>query len=223
MLLADALSASCDTDSHGAFAPPPSLSFSQTCHCLSLTARHSGIDPLLTLKKQQQQQQQQQLTRQQWLRSRAADVKEGRHLRPEASDPNTGSDCHTSGCAEGGGAARTEYRDQYIISYKLNSTWIDPEGVCDRLRTADECTVNPTDQYGGHRGGGGRRVGCPLTGASALVKEAIPALPGVSEGGADNITYSSTPGWRKANSFTFSARSYMHSVCIHDLSCFSTL
>lgn len=46
---------------------------------------------------------------------------------------------------EGGG----EHRDQYIISYKLNSTWIDPEGVCDRLRTVDECTVNPTDQYRG--------------------------------------------------------------------------
>lgn len=43
----------------------------------------------------------------------------------------------------------TEHRDQYIISYKLNSTSIDPEGVCDRLGTVDECTVNPTDQYGG--------------------------------------------------------------------------
>ncbi len=37
-------------------------------------------------------------------------------------------------------------RDQYIISYKLNSTWIDPEGVCDRLRSVDVCTVNPGDQ-----------------------------------------------------------------------------
>ena len=44
---------------------------------------------------------------------------------------------------------RTEHTDQYIISYKLNSTWIDPKGVCDLLRTVDECTVNPTDQYGG--------------------------------------------------------------------------
>lgn len=50
------------------------------------------------------------------------------------------------------------HRDQYIISYKLNSTWIDPEGVCDRLRTVDECTVNPIDQYGAKREGGGRRV-----------------------------------------------------------------
>lgn len=50
----------------------------------------------------------------------------------------------------------TPFRDQYIISYKLNSTWIDPEGVCDRLRTVDDCTVNPTDQYEGR---GGRRAG----------------------------------------------------------------
>lgn len=49
----------------------------------------------------------------------------------------------------GGGGEGRGHRDQYIISYKLNSTWIDPEGVCDRLRTVDECTVNPTDQYGG--------------------------------------------------------------------------
>lgn len=48
------------------------------------------------------------------------------------------------------------FKDQYIISYKLNSTWIDPEGVCDRLRTVDECTVNPTDQHGGTEG---KRVG----------------------------------------------------------------
>lgn len=53
------------------------------------------------------------------------------------------------GFTEGREEARTEHRDQYIISYKLNSTWIDPEGVCDRLRTVDECTVNPTDQYRG--------------------------------------------------------------------------
>lgn len=46
----------------------------------------------------------------------------------------------------GGGGG---HRDQYIISYKLNSTWIDPEGLCDRLRTVGECTVNPTDQYEG--------------------------------------------------------------------------
>lgn len=76
------------------------------------------------------------------------------------------------GCTEGGEGARTEHRDQYIISYKLNSTWIDPEGVCDRLRTVDECTVNPPDQYGGYRGGGVRRVGRPLTGVSAQGKEA---------------------------------------------------
>lgn len=57
-----------------------------------------------------------------------------------------------------------ERRDQYIISYKLNSTWIDPEGVCDPLRTADECTVNPADQY---RGKGGKRAGRPLTGVYA--------------------------------------------------------
>lgn len=86
---------------------------------------------------------------------------------PKTSDPNTDSDhrasvmimmmsqeivcvCVWSGV---GGAWHT---DQYIISYKLNSTWIDPEGVCDRLRTVDECTVNPTDQYGGDGGGGGR-------------------------------------------------------------------
>lgn len=51
----------------------------------------------------------------------------------------------------GGGGTQwgTDHRDQYIISYKLNSTWIDPEGVCDRLRSADGCTVNPTDQRGG--------------------------------------------------------------------------
>lgn len=55
------------------------------------------------------------------------------------------------GLQRGGG---TEKRDQYIISYKLNSTRIDPEGVCDRLRTVDECIVNPTDQYGGCREGG---------------------------------------------------------------------
>lgn len=42
-----------------------------------------------------------------------------------------------------------EHKDQYIISYKLNSTWIDPQGVCGRLRTVDECTVNPTHLYGG--------------------------------------------------------------------------
>lgn len=65
-----------------------------------------------------------------------------------------------------------EHRDQYIISYKLNSTWIDPEGVCDRLRTVDECTVNPTDQYEGQRGGGRRRGGRPLKGVSAQGKEA---------------------------------------------------
>lgn len=49
---------------------------------------------------------------------------------------------------EGWKGDRTEHRDQYIISYKLNSTEIDPEGVCERLRTVDECTVNPTDQCG---------------------------------------------------------------------------
>lgn len=47
---------------------------------------------------------------------------------------------------EGWKGDRTEHRDQYIISYKLNSTEIDPEGMCDRLRTVDECTVYPTDQ-----------------------------------------------------------------------------
>ncbi|KAK5870052.1 hypothetical protein PBY51_024716 [Eleginops maclovinus] len=76
------------------------------------------------------------------------------------------------GLHRGRGDGQDRVRDQYIISYKLNSTWIDPEVVCDRLRTVDECTVNPTDQYGGHRGGGGRRVGHPLTEASAQGKEA---------------------------------------------------
>lgn len=49
--------------------------------------------------------------------------------------------------------------DQYIISYKLNLTWINPEGVCDRLRTVDECTVNPTDQYQGVQRRGWREAG----------------------------------------------------------------
>ncbi|KAK1897279.1 ABC transporter C family member 8, partial [Dissostichus eleginoides] len=31
------------------YPPSPLAGFSQTCHCLTLTARHSGIDPLLTL------------------------------------------------------------------------------------------------------------------------------------------------------------------------------
>ena len=44
---------------------------------------------------------------------------------------------------------RIEHMDQYIISYKLNSTWINPEGECDWLRTMEECTVNPTDQCKG--------------------------------------------------------------------------
>lgn len=57
------------------------------------------------------------------------------------------------GFTEGVGGGRTQHTDQYIISYKLNSTWIDPGGVCDRLKTADHHTVNPTD----HCSGVGRR------------------------------------------------------------------
>ena len=41
----------------------------------------------------------------------------------------------------------TKQRDQYIISYKLNSTWIDPGG------RVYECTLNPPDQCGGHEMG----------------------------------------------------------------------
>lgn len=56
-----------------------------------------------------------------------------------------------AGGCEGVGGTQwgTDHRDQYIISYKLNSTWIDPQDVCDCLRSADGCTVNPTDQQGG--------------------------------------------------------------------------
>lgn len=68
-----------------------------------------------------------------------------------------------------------EHRDQYIISYKLNLTWIDPEGVCDRLRPVAECAVNPSDQYRKGRQeevglGGGRGIfwdGCLFGGKEA--------------------------------------------------------
>lgn len=83
--------------------------------------------------------------------------------------------CVCAGVGGWVGAVRTEQRDQYIISYKLNSTWIDPEDVCDRLRTVDECTVNPTDQYEGQRegvGGRGNKQGCPPSGGSPPKKRA---------------------------------------------------
>lgn len=53
--------------------------------------------------------------------------------------------------AVGGTQWGTDHRDQYIISYKLNSTWIDPQGARDHLRSVDGRAVNPTDHYGGSR------------------------------------------------------------------------
>lgn len=67
---------------------------------------------------------------------------------------------HCQSLTEGWEGHRTEHRDQYIISYKLNLTWIDLEGVRDRLRPVAEYAVNPSDQYrrGWQGGVGGRRA-----------------------------------------------------------------